>query len=148
MPKFLIVDDEIVNTLLLEKILANFGECISANSGEEALTEIENEIKAESHFDIIFLDIMMPNLDGHELLQRLRKTENENNSPKSIVMMVSALDDADTVLQSFIYDCQEYITKPVRKATIVEKIQKYGFFPCSKIPLEKESMDYFNNPLY
>ncbi len=126
MAKFLIVDDESVNTKLLERILVEFGECVCCHSGGEALDEIVKASREKNNFDAIFLDIMMPRMDGHEILRILRKIESEHMLNKSIVFMVTALDDADSVMDSFMADCQEYLIKPVEKKKLIRKLNKYG----------------------
>ncbi len=82
----------------------------------------------ESPYDLILMDIMMPEVDGIEALHRIRKMEESDNlTPKVKVIMTTALDDPQTVIKSF-YDgeASAYIVKPVAKEKLYEELKKLG----------------------
>ena len=100
----LIVDDEPVNCLLLEVMLASEYKVYIALSGPEAL------ILAEQHRpDLILLDILMPVMDGLEVFRRLRRIESLMDVP---VIFVTALEGAADELSGLRLGAADYITKP------------------------------------
>lgn len=106
MAKVLIVDDDLMNgkqiKLRLEK---RDYECEYVQSGEECL-----EIIKTNNYDCILLDIMMPGISGIDVLKEIRKTKNSYELP---VIMVTAKDEADDIVEALKLDASDYITKPV-----------------------------------
>ncbi len=104
--KILVVDDNADSRLLLREYVAAFGhESLSASSGMEALTAA-----AESHPDLILLDLLMPQMDGHETLTRLKSDPDSADIP---VIVVSALDDTQSITRCLGSGAEDYITKPI-----------------------------------
>lgn len=105
-PRILVVDDVSDNREILTRRLVrrNF-EVVEATGGEDALARI-----AESSFDIVLLDIMMPDLSGNEVLQRLRANPEHANLP---IIMVTAKSQSEDVVSSLALGANDYITKPV-----------------------------------
>lgn len=110
-PKILIVDDEEKNLKLLGMILQSYGyDFQTAKNGLEAL-----EKTIEYSPDLIFLDIMMPAMDGYETCRRLR----ENPATKFIpVVMVTALGDQEARNKGLEAGANDFLTKPVDKTEI------------------------------
>ncbi|MBL8670489.1 MAG: response regulator [Alphaproteobacteria bacterium] len=110
----LVVDDNDDNLFLLGSALRNEGlEVTTASSGSEALA-----LLAKSSFDIVFLDIMMPEVDGFDVLERIRSLYSFFDLP---VIMVTALDDAPSVVRSFDLGANDYITKPFDHEVLVAR---------------------------
>ncbi len=105
-PRVLIVDDVADNREILSRRLVrrNF-EVVEAVGGEDALAKV-----AGGSFDIILLDIMMPDLSGNEVLQRIRANPEHADLP---VIMVTAKSQSDDVVSSLALGANDYITKPV-----------------------------------
>jgi two-component system, chemotaxis family, chemotaxis protein CheY len=121
--RILIVDDDIINQKLLNAILADFGTVDLAENGKEAITLVKNNFKENKYYDIIFLDIMMPVMNGHETLREIRRLEelegiHLGNGIK--IVMVTALGNKENVLSAFSEGCEYYIVKPIRQEKIVE----------------------------
>ncbi len=120
----LIVDDELVNRTLLGKFLENEGERDFAESGPQAISAFMAALAEKKPYDLILLDIMMPEMDGHECLARIRRLEKEQGvTPGSEVkvVMVSALCDQKNVCKAFFgggADC--YLPKPVRRSDLLK----------------------------
>ncbi len=62
--RILIVEDNKVSAKIMERILSSYGECTVANNGNDTLEMINNSLDNNTYFDLIFLDIMIPNGDG------------------------------------------------------------------------------------
>lgn len=106
--KILIVDDEIINRKILQNSILNLFKGISifeASTGDEALNILKNE-----KIDILFLDIIMPGMDGFKLLDELKKNGLFNDL---IVVVISALEDSKSVIKAFNEGVFDYIVKPM-----------------------------------
>jgi len=128
--KILIVDDDISTRQLLQAILMDLGTCDLAVDGKEAVELVAKSIEKQEIYDIIFLDIMMPELNGHEALLEIRKLEDSHNihiGNGSKVVMQTCLDDKENILSSFREGCEYYIMKPYNKQKILELIEKMGY---------------------
>ena len=73
--KTLVVEDDLVSRQLLQTILSRYGECNVAVNGKEALSAFSLAWKALQPYDLICLDVMMPEMDGQETLRQIRKIE-------------------------------------------------------------------------
>ena len=127
--KMLIVDDEINNRLLLQKLVASYGSTDVVVDGREAVEAFALAISEGASYDLIFMDNMMPDMDGHEAVQAIRAKEREINvSPRDEVkiLMVTALDSPKEVMRAYYRDgCTDYITKPITKEKIQTKMKEY-----------------------
>jgi len=102
----LAVDDDALNRGVIERIVARKGHKVTlAAGGKEALQKI-----SEESFDLVLLDIMMPDIDGVEVLRNIRQKYSMSALP---VIMVSALDDSDKVVELLELGANDYITKPI-----------------------------------
>lgn len=115
-PKFLVVDDDPSCTDLLSTILTSLGcDSDSLNSGTEALEVLCSEERV-SQYDAVFLDIMMPDIDGLSVLKKLRELPHGDEVP---VIMLTALDRSEQVLQGYLNGATYYITKPFSQEQVV-----------------------------
>jgi two-component system chemotaxis response regulator CheY len=120
--KFLIIEDDPTAQLLLKKISEDYGDAILASNGLDAL-DIINHSDLNS-FDVIFLDIMMPEMDGIEFLETLRKIEKDKKVAKRKVIIVSALEAEKTIIPKFAKDNNiTYLVKPINKTKIIEILE-------------------------
>lgn len=102
--KILIAEDDKELRRLFERVLTKDGYSVTGVSdGKEALAALE-----ESYFDVIISDIMMPEMDGHELVKRLR--EMGCTSP---IMMITAKDAFDDMERGFRSGSDDYMVKPI-----------------------------------
>ncbi len=127
MMKILIVDDNPTNAVLMRSILRKRGECVLSNSGEEALEAVKHGIETGEPYNIILLDIVMPDLDGHETLRAIRELEKSAFSvsqSRAKIIMTSALDDIENIVQSFEELSDAYFVKPIPKRDLLDKIDE------------------------
>lgn len=111
----LVVDDDALNREILERILVRKGHTVTcAQSGSEALDKIRN-----SHFDLILLDIMMPEVDGIAVLQGVRSEFTLFVLP---VIMVSALDQSDKIAELLDMGANDYVTKPIDSKVLLARV--------------------------
>ncbi len=104
--RILVVDDVAVNREILKRRLTRRGfEITEASGGQEALDIIEREI-----VDLVLLDIMMPDVDGLDVVRTVRKTRSTRELP---IIMVSAKSFSEDVTQCLELGANDYVTKPV-----------------------------------
>jgi two-component system chemotaxis response regulator CheY len=125
--KTLVVEDDFTSSLLLQEILKRYGTADTALNGQLAVEAVGKAIDAGEPYDLVTLDIMMPEMDGHEALQQIRALEEAKgiiaiNGAK--IIMTTALDDSGNILASFKSSCDVYLTKPVDKAKLLGQLRK------------------------
>jgi len=115
-PTILIADDDAAGRKVIESILINQGyELEFVSNGREVL------IKAfELKPDLILLDIMMPEMDGMEVCERLRKDRNLAEVP---IVMVTALDDRNTRIACLDAGADDFVTKPIDRAELRARVR-------------------------
>lgn len=127
--KILIVEDDFFTRRLLQRILSPLGECDIAVNGDEAIDAFRNSLTSEFSYDLICLDILMPVMDGHETLEKIRLAEEAmgiygDDGVK--VIMITVLDDNKNILRAFRRGCEGYITKPIDKKKLLARIEELG----------------------
>jgi two-component system, cell cycle response regulator len=112
----LIVDDEPFNVDTLEQELIDLGYAtVSATNGREALAQV-----AATNPDLILLDIMMPEMDGFEVLRRLKANNGHPNIP---VIIISALNDLGSVVRGIKLGAEDYLPKPFNEVLLRARIE-------------------------
>ena len=126
--RILIVEDDFVGRKVMHKLLMEYGECDIAVDGAEAVKAFDLAWESGNPYDVLFLDIMMPNMSGHEALNIIRSKEKERGVPLSKevkVIMTSALDDVKNVTQSFFQGgASAYLVKPIERRKIIDELRK------------------------
>jgi two-component system chemotaxis response regulator CheY len=123
----LVIDDDLVCRRVLSKILRQHGACIIATDGAEGLALIRDAIQAGRPFDLVCLDVMMPLIDGHDVLTALRQMEEQAHLPAdqcSRVIMVTAMDDSANLMKAFKEQCDAYLVKPITIDRITTELRK------------------------
>lgn len=114
-PKVLIVDDEPFNIDYLEQELEDLDyETVSARNGQEALDKLQTE-----SMDLVLLDIMMPVMDGFEVLSRMKANSNLRDIP---VIIISAMNDLQSVVKGIEQGAEDYLSKPFEPVLLHARI--------------------------
>jgi len=115
-PTILIVDDERQNRRLFEIMLKPEGyQLLTAATGEEALTIVSKQPP-----DLILLDIMMPGMDGYQVVAELKGHIATQNIP---IIMITALDDRKARMRALLAGAEEFLSKPVDRAELCVRIK-------------------------
>jgi PleD family two-component response regulator len=114
--KILIVEDHPATRKLLESILQEDYETLSAENGLQAL-EI---LKETGEVDLILLDIIMPELNGYEVCKKLKEGRTTENIP---IIFLTILDGEDSESKGFALGVNEYIIKPVNRIRLKTRIK-------------------------
>lgn len=132
--KMLVVEDDFTCRKILQTFMSEYGDCHIAVNGEEAVEAIRTALDEGVPYDLVCLDIMMPEMDGQEALEAIRRVESEHGIAGLDgvkVIMITALEDSKNVIGAFRTGCEAYIVKPVKKEKLFEEIEKLGLI---KIP--------------
>jgi signal transduction histidine kinase len=117
-PRILIVDDIPENLFIVENVLQHKQcETVTATRGSTALIEAE-----KGDFDLILLDILMPEMDGFEVCNRLKRNPTTAHIP---VIFLTALNDDDNILRGFEVGGVDYVTKPFRPAELTARVMTH-----------------------
>ncbi len=131
--KILIVEDDYAGRLLMERYLSDYGKCNSVDDGQHALDAYRAALDSEEPYRIIMLDIMLPTMNGQEILRSIREIEKERGiHPADFVkvIMTSALSDPKNIVQAFNEgSADSYLVKPINKKTLHRELEKLGFYP-------------------
>ncbi len=112
----LVVDDNGINRDLLSRYLERQGHAVQvAHNGRQAL-----EMITTGAFDLVLLDIMMPEMNGYEVLQHLKHSETWRDLP---VIMISALDEIDSAVRCIELGAEDYLRKPFNPVLLRARVQ-------------------------
>jgi two-component system chemotaxis response regulator CheY len=125
--KSLIVEDDFVVRLLMQKYLAPFGETHTVVNGKEGLSVFERALGSDEPYELVCLDIMMPEMDGHKTLEQLRSVEHVAGvmvGDGVKVIMTTALNDMKNKITAFNGLCDAYLVKPIDRSKLIETLQQ------------------------
>ncbi len=124
----LVVDDELVSQKKMMKILSGFGTCDGVKTGKSALRAVKTALENWQLYNLITLDVSMPDISGVDVLTAVRKMETDRgltDEEKSKILMVTSHSDIETV-KACAGKCDGYIIKPFNKQVMAGKIKKTG----------------------
>lgn len=127
--KTLIVEDDFVARRLLQELLSPYGECDVVVNGEEAVKAFRLAWEEQQPYELICMDIMMPEVDGHEALARIREIEKMagiRGTEEVKIIMITALGDPKSVVDAYKGGATSYIVKPFDKADLLKEIRQFG----------------------
>jgi sigma-B regulation protein RsbU (phosphoserine phosphatase) len=124
MLRILVVDDQEDSRDLTEGALlsAGYNDIVTAESGWDALKTLDVGRPTEEAppVDLLLLDIVMPEMDGVEACARIRNDARYADMP---IIMVTSLDDVDSLANAFVAGATDYITKPVNRVELVARVR-------------------------
>lgn len=114
--RVLIVEDDFYCRTLLHDILRPLGQCDIAVTGEEAVFAFKRAQEEMRPYDLICLDLVLPEMDGHQALGEIRALEREAKSGREVkVIVTTMLDDSkETHDAFFLGGAASYLVKPIR----------------------------------
>jgi two-component system, chemotaxis family, chemotaxis protein CheY len=123
--KTLVAEDDFITSQVMKEIMLTFGKCDIAENGALAVKKFQEALEEKAPYNLVFLDIMMPEMDGQQVLEKIRDLEQKNGLmglEGAKIIMTTALDDFDNIKKAFINQCEGYIVKPVDRDKIVKKL--------------------------
>jgi two-component system, chemotaxis family, chemotaxis protein CheY len=126
--RILVVDDESVSRRKLQFIMKNFGRCDQVENGRQAVEAFVKAWEEWAPYDLIALDLVMPEMNGDDALLEIRALENRKNVPEDRrvkVIMITAQSNKDTIVTCVQLGCNDFISKPFDPQIVEEKLHKY-----------------------
>lgn len=114
--KILLAEDDFASRKFMDRYLSRYGECDITVDGVEALEAFIMAMEDEEPYDLICLDVMMPVMNGYQVLGEIRRIEKmQNIKPDKCVkiIMTTALNEEKDVRQAYDMGCTAYTAKPV-----------------------------------
>lgn len=128
--RILIVEDDFIARRILKEILSTYGDCDIVVDGEEAIQAFRLAWEDGNPYDLICMDIMMPNINGQEALKEIRDIEKQigiKSTEEVKVVMITALDDPKSVIHAYYKGgATSYIVKPVERDKLLEELRLLG----------------------
>jgi len=128
--RILIVEDEFTSRMQIKYFLEEYGNCDIAVNGTEAVTAFKMAIDSKKQYDLVCLDIKLPDKNGHQVLKEIRDIE--ENMGKSLenpvkIFMTTAAADMKNISEAYRGLCDEYLAKPIEKERLVVKLTEHRF---------------------
>ncbi len=114
--RILLAEDDFVSRKFMDKQLSKYGECDVVVDGEEAVEAFMMALEDGEPYDLACLDVMMPVMDGYQVLRTIRNIEAQRGIPKENcikIIMTTALKDERNVRMAFKLGCEAYAGKPI-----------------------------------
>jgi len=128
--RILIVDDEPVALMLLQRFLSQYGRLDTAGDGLEAIEKVSKAINNSDPYQVVFLDIMIPGAPGSVVLEEIRKLEKQAGITEgngSRIVMASSISDYTSISTSFKNQGDAYLVKPIDSQIVDKTMLKLGF---------------------
>ena len=119
--RILLIDDEPIALAKMDLMLKATGACDKATNGIEATEFFVKAIDENKPYDLVAIDIELPDITGLDLLSRFCQLETENHTPPAKKVMVTAHSKVDYVVKAR-ERCDAFLVKPVRKETLLAKV--------------------------
>jgi len=114
LPKIFVADDDRNVTKLLESVLSSFGYAVlTVHNGKDALDQIDNTV------DVVLLDVMMPGMDGFQVLTKLKSSPSTSHIP---VVMITSLTDRDSKVRGKQLGADDFINKPIDNFELIARV--------------------------
>ena len=126
--KTLIVEDDLTCSVLLQTILQEYGPVQTAGNGKQAIEIVRDSLNRKEPFNLICMDIMMPEMNGQQAVAAIRAMEEQREifSNGATIIMITAIDDEESAKTAYSNFCDLYVVKPIEKAPLLEELRKLG----------------------
>ncbi|MGD0437580.1 MAG: response regulator [Bryobacteraceae bacterium] len=130
--RILLVEDDFASRLLLQTFLSRYGECHIAVNGREAVDAFRTALEHGERYDLICMDIMMPEMNGREAVRQVRELEETFgilSTSGAKIIMTTAVDEVKEVIRCFKELCDAYLVKPIDLNQLVGHMRSFRLVP-------------------
>jgi two-component system chemotaxis response regulator CheY len=113
--------------VLLMRLLSEYGDCDQARDGDEAILNFTREAGENRPYDLICLDLNLPQTDGLRVLRSIREKEQQQQGPRARVLIISSENDSGVVRHAVQLGADGYLVKPVTIEALADRVAV--FFP-------------------
>ncbi|WP_320007992.1 response regulator [Maridesulfovibrio sp.] len=129
--RVLIVDDDFYCRNMLHEIMKPYAQCDIAVNGEEAVFAFKKGLESGNSYDLVCLDLVMPEMDGQQALREIRSIEKDfkvESDGAAKVIVTTMLDDRkETHDAFFLGGATSYLVKPIEEDKLVKELKNLGF---------------------
>lgn len=134
--KVLIAEDDEISRTIIGKLLGRFGTCDTVVDGAEAIEAFKLAWEDGAPYDLVCLDIMMPDINGQDTLKQIRRLERQmgvRGSHEVKVIMLTALDDPRSVVEAYYRGgANAYLVKPIETRKLMAELQHLDLLTADK----------------
>jgi two-component system chemotaxis response regulator CheY len=126
--RVLLAEDDFTSRLLLQTFLSRYGDCHVAVNGLEAVEAFRSALEQGQSYNLICMDIMMPELDGSEAIRQIRAMEESQgilSTDGAKIIMTTAVNELKEVARCFHDLCDAYLVKPIDLAQLLAYMKSY-----------------------
>jgi two-component system, chemotaxis family, chemotaxis protein CheY len=130
--KTLVVEDDFTSRLVLQTFLSRYGECHVAVNGWEAVEAFRSALESGQPYELICMDIMLPEMNGRDAVKQVRALEAARATPGASgvkIIMTTAVDDIKEVMRCFSELCDAYLVKPIDLSQLLNQVRSYELVP-------------------
>jgi two-component system chemotaxis response regulator CheY len=125
--RILVVEDDYISRNAMSRLLSPLGQVAAAADGRRGFEQFRQALDAGEPFDLVTLDVTLPEMDGQTTLVAIRNLEQERGIRDKVrVLITTSLDDVRNITAAFRSLCDDYLVKPIRKPLLLEKIGAFG----------------------
>ncbi len=129
--RVLIVDDDFYCRNMLHEIMKPYAQCDIAVNGEEAVFAFKKGLESGNAYDLVCLDLVMPEMDGQQALREIRSIEKdfkvEENGAVKVIVTTMLDDRKETHDAFFLGGATSYLVKPIEEIKLVNELKNLGF---------------------
>jgi len=127
--KILIVEDEYTSRMIIKSSLEKYGTCSIKANGTDTLKTIREAYQKNEPFDLICMDINLPDINGLKLVEKIRTIEINKDIPvekQTKIFIITGHANKDAIKEASELKCNEFIVKPISEQKLKECIEKHG----------------------
>lgn len=125
--KSLVAEDDATNRKLLQRFLSRYGTCDIAVDGKDAVDSVRLAGLSNQGYDLICMDLRMPQMDGQEAIREIRKQEISAGVAKTAKIIVTTVHtDMESITTALLGRCNAYLVKPIDTSKLKKELRALG----------------------